>query len=70
MPFDHVFLVRFGGDVYLRTLLKGYVLAVLILQSVFDPNFPIELLGALNGDLPLFQFVRISLLDDLIDRSG
>ena len=48
--------VRFNGDVDLNSRLQRHRLAVFILQSVLNPNLPVQVVCALNPNLCLFGF--------------
>ena len=65
-----VFRVCFDGDLNGRSGLESNLLPLFIDQSIFNANFPIQLLCILYGDFSLLRRFRVHGLDDLLNCSG
>jgi len=66
---DSLFFVGFDDDFDFSARLELYFFAVRVFESVFNANFAIKMVGALNGDFGFLRLARILGLDDFADGS-
>jgi hypothetical protein len=59
----------FDGDLYFSSRLEANLISVAFGKRVIDPNFPIQIVGALNCDLSFLWFIRRHWFNDLFDSA-
>lgn len=60
-------LIRFHDHLYFRAFLEFHLPAVLVFEDIFDANFTIQVVRALNGNLSLFRLLWMDRLDQFLD---
>ena len=65
-----VFGIGFDGNFNFGALFQLHFTALFVDESVFNSNFTVQVIRALNGDLRFFRGVREHRLDDLLHDAG